>query len=55
MDLNLPGFLVGPSGICTRWGIEVNGRFEVERPSASVGPPSGGRAATFIPMYSTIP
>ena len=43
-----PAF-AGPSGIRVEWGIEINGRFEAERPPASVGPPLGGRAATFVP------
>ncbi len=30
-------------------GVSINGRFEAERPPASVGPPWGGRAATFVP------
>ena len=30
-------------------GVSINGRFEDERPPTSVGPPSGGRAATFVP------
>ena len=42
--------VVGPSGICVGWGIEINGRFEAERPPTSVGPPSGGRTATFVPL-----
>ena len=41
-----PGLLAGPSGI--RVGVSNNGRFEAERPPTSVGPPSGGRAATFV-------
>ena len=40
----LPGLLAGLSGICAKWGIKINGRFEAERPPASVGPPSGGQA-----------
>ena len=50
--------LAGPSGIRAGWGIEINGRFEAERPPPSAGPPSGGRAATLTPlspMYSTRP
>ena len=39
----------GPSGIRAGWGIETNGKFEAERPPASIGPPSGGRAVTFVP------
>ena len=38
----------GPSGIRARWGIEINGRFEAERPPASAGPPSDGWAATSV-------
>ena len=48
--------LAGPSGIRAGWGIEINGRFEAERPPALNGPPSRGRAATLTPlssMYST--
>ena len=30
-------------------GASNNSRFEAERPPTSVGPPSGGRAATFVP------
>ena len=45
----IPGLLAGPSGIRLGWGIEINGRFEPERPPTSVGPPSGGRTATFVP------
>ena len=30
-------------------GVSKNGRFEAERPPTSVGPASGGRAATFVP------
>ena len=30
-------------------GVSINGRFEAERLPASVGPPKGGRAATFVP------
>ena len=47
--------LAGPSGIRAGWGIEINGRFEAERPLTSAGPLSGGRAATltpFSPVYS---
>ena len=29
-------------------GVSNNGRFEAERPPTSVGPPSGGQAATFV-------
>ena len=50
--------LSAPSVIRARWGIEINGRFEAERPSASAQPPSGGRAATLTPLsllYSTGP
>ena len=50
--------IAGPSGIRAGWGIETNGRFVAERPSASAGPPSGGRTATLTPlspMYSTRP
>ena len=43
--------LAGQFGIRAGWGIEINGRFEAEKPSASVGPPSGGRAATLIPLF----
>ena len=39
----------GPSGIRVGWGIEINGRFEAERLPTSVGQPSGGQAATFVP------
>ena len=49
LQLYFPGLLAGPSGIRVGWGIETNGRFEAERLSTSVGPPSGGRAATFVP------
>ena len=45
-----PAF-AGPSGIRAGWGIETNGRFEAERPSALAGPPSGGRAAFMTPMH----
>ena len=48
----------GSSDIRVGWGIEVNGRFEAERPPASAGPPSDGRAATLTPLsplYSTRP
>ena len=38
----------GPSGIRAGWGIEINGRFEAERPPASSGQP-------LSPMYSTRP
>ncbi len=51
-------YIAGLSGIRAGWGIEINGRFEAERPPASAGPPSGGRAATMTPlspMYSTRP
>ena len=52
--------LAGPSGISAVWGIEINGRFEAERPLAlaSAGPHSGGQAATLtplFPLYSTGP
>ena len=30
-------------------GVSNNGRFEAERLPTLVGPPSGGRAATFVP------
>ena len=30
-------------------GVSNNRRFEAERPPTSIGPPSGGRAATFVP------
>ena len=42
--------LAGLSGIRAEWSIEINGRFEAERLSASTGPPSGGRAATLTPL-----
>ncbi len=38
--------------------VSVNGRFEAERPLASVGPPSSGQATFMTPMhplYSTRP
>ena len=38
--------LAGPSGIRAGWGIEINGKFEVESPPASAGPP-------LSPLYST--
>ena len=41
----------GLSGICVGWGIKINSRFKVERPPASVEPPSGGRAAFLTPMH----
>ena len=41
----------GPSDIRVGWGIEINGRFEVERLPASAGPPSAGRAAFLTPMH----
>ena len=43
-----PAF-AGPSGIRAGCGIKINGRFEAKRPPGSVGPPSGVRAATFVP------
>ena len=43
------GLLAGPSGIRVGWVIEINGRFEAERPPASAGPPLGGQAATSVP------
>ena len=46
-----PAFWLSRLGIRVGWGIETNGRFEAERPPTSVGPPSGGRAALFSPMY----
>ena len=45
---NSPAF-AGPSGIRVGWGIDINGRYETESPPTSVGPPSGGRATTFVP------
>ena len=39
----------GPSGIRVGWDIEINGLFVAERPLVSAGPPSGGKAATFVP------
>ena len=39
-----PGFC-WPSGLRVGWGIEINGRFEAERPPTSAGPPSDERAA----------
>ena len=57
MTYTFPGFAES-FGIRARWGIEINGRFEAERPPVSAGPSSGGRAATLIPlspMYSTRP
>ena len=39
----------GPSGIHVGYGIEINGRFEAERPPTSAGLPSAGRAANFVP------
>ena len=39
--------LAGLSGIRAGWGIETNGRFEAERPTALARPPLGGRAATW--------
>ena len=44
-----PGLLAGSSGIRDGWVIEINGRFEAERPPASAGPPSHGRAASSVP------
>ena len=47
----------GPSGIRIRWGIEINGRFEAERPPALAGLPSGGQAAfmtLFFNKYSKL-
>ena len=41
----------GPSGIHVGLGIEMNGRFEAERPPASAGPPLGWRAAFLTPMH----
>ena len=41
--------LAGASGIRAGWGIEINGRFEAERPQSSIEPPSGGRVANFVP------
>ena len=49
MKSYLPGFSAGPFGIRVGWGIETNGRFEAERLPTSVGPPSGERAAPFVP------
>ena len=51
--LYFPG-LCWASGIRTRWGIKINGRFEAERlPAlagpALAGPALGGQAATFVP------
>ena len=43
-------------GIRAGWGIEINGKFEAERPPSSVGPPSVGRPATLTllsSLYST--
>ena len=48
----------GPSGIRAGWGIEINGRFEAERPPALAGPPLGGQTGTLTPLspkYSTGP
>ena len=36
-------------------GVSINGRLEAERPPVSVEPPSGGRVATFVPIYGTRP
>ena len=47
LDTNLA--FAGSSGILAGWGIEISGRFEAERPPASAGPPSGGRAANNVP------
>ena len=49
---SLLGLMAGPSGICAGWAIEINGRFEADRPQVSAGPPSGGRAAFQTPMHS---
>ena len=52
-----PAF-AGLSGIHVGWGIEINGKFEAERPPATTGLPSGGRAAFMThmhPLYSTRP
>ena len=46
---HFPGFLAGPSGISTEWVVEINGRFEAERPPNSAGPPSGERATSSVP------
>ena len=48
----------GPSGLRAEWGVEINDRFDAERPPASTGPPSGGQTTTLkplSPMYSTRP
>ena len=44
--INTSPAFVRLSGIRAGWGIEINGRFEAERPPASAGPPSEGRTAT---------
>ena len=45
----LPRLLAVPSGIRAGGLIEINGRFEAERPPVLAGPPSGGRAASSVP------
>ena len=40
LPAQVPGFLTGPSGIRTGWGIKVNDKFEVEWPLPSAGSPS---------------
>ena len=50
--------LAGPSGIRAGQVSNINGRLKAERPPASAGPTSAGRAATltpFTPLYSTGP
>ena len=55
VEITFPRLLLGRLAFVPD-GVSINGRFEAERPPASVGPPSGGRA-TFMthmhPLYST--
>ena len=48
MDTSLA--LAGLYGIHAGWGIEINGRFEAERPPALAGSASDGRAAILTPL-----